>query len=217
MYLAVCSRPDIAFSVTYLSQFNKTHTKEHWLAAKRVLRYLKGTRTVGINYRKSNVSLSGFVDSDWANNSSDRKSFYGFIFSLAGGPISWECQKQRTLALSSTEAKYIGITEAAKESLYLTYLCKEIFENNVNCKFLFEGFPMVIFNDNQSAIKLSENQVYHKRTKHIHVKYHFIREKVANNDIQLKYMSTNEMVADMLTKSLNSKKLQLICQNLNLK
>lgn len=76
--------------------------------------------------------------------------------------------------------------------------------------------PMVIFNDNQSAIKLTENQVFHKRTKHIHVKYHFIRDKVKNKDIKLLYMPTNEMVADMLTKSLGGKKHQFVCSKLNL-
>lgn len=217
MYLAVCSRPDIAFAVSFLSQFNICHSKEQWLAAKRVLKYLKGTKNVGIMFKKSNSPVTGFVDSDWANDISDRKSYYGFIFLLANGPISWECQKQKTLALSSTEAEYIGISEATKESMYLKYLCSEIFDVNKSCDFLTKSIPMIIYNDNQSAIRLSENQTFHKRTKHIHVKYHFIREKVKNNEIQLKHMPTTEMIADMLTKSLGCKKHKFICEKLSMK
>lgn len=88
MYLAVCTRPDISYAVSYLSQFNNQHLKEHWLKAKRVLKYLKGTKELGILYKKTGKSLCGFVDSDWANNVNDRKSFSGFVFTLAGGPIS---------------------------------------------------------------------------------------------------------------------------------
>lgn len=217
MYLSVCTRPDISFSVSFLSQFNNTHTKEHWVGAKRVLKYLKGTKDMGIIFKKSNNPVTGFVDADWANNESDRKSFYGYIFMLAEGPISWECQKQKSIALSSTEAEYIGICEAVKESMYIKSLCVEIFsENSSKYSFLNLQMPMVIFNDNQSAIKLTENQVFHKRTKHIHVKYHFIRDKVKNKDIKLLYMPTNEMVADMLTKSLGGKKHQFVCSKLNL-
>lgn len=147
---------------------------------------------------------------------SDRKSYYGYIFILANGPISWECQKQKVIALSSTEAEYIGICEATKESVYLRSLCKELFDQYEVSNFLKLDFPMTIYNDNQSALKLSENQVFHKRTKHIHVKYHFIRDKVKNADIELLYMPTNDMVADMLTKPLGVKKHQLICDRLSL-
>lgn len=216
MYLSVCTRPDITFAVSYLSQFNICHTKDHWMAAKRVLKYLKGTKSIGILYRKSNKPLQSFVDSDFANNVQDRKSFYGYVFTVAGGPLSWECQKQRTVALSSTEAEYIGICEAAKESLYLRSLCCEIFGRVSACKFLKLDKPIIIFNDNQSALKLSESQVFHKRTKHIHVKYHFIRDKVQSNEIELKYMSTTDMVADMLTKPLGCTKHKFICDKLNL-
>lgn len=134
---------------------------------------------------------------------------------LANGPISWECQKQRSVALSSTEAEYIGICEAAKESIYLKSLCFEIFNNNC-FGFLKIDMPITIYNDNQSAIKLSKNQIFHKRTKHIHVKYHFIREKIKDNEIELLYMPTAEMVADILTKSLGSKKHKYICNKLNM-
>lgn len=216
MYLSVCTRPDIAFPVSYLSQFNLNHTKEHWLACKRVLKYLKGTKNMGITFKKCGEPVIGYVDADWANNVSDRKSYYGYIFILANGPISWECQKQKVIALSSTEAEYIGICEATKESVYLRSLCKELFDQYEVSNFLKLDFPMTIYNDNQSALKLSENQVFHKRTKHIHVKYHFIRDKVKNADIELLYMPTNDMVADMLTKPLGVKKHQLICDRLSL-
>ncbi|KAJ8719262.1 hypothetical protein PYW07_016818 [Mythimna separata] len=198
MYLSVLTRPDITFAVSYLSQFNNCHTDEHWAYAKRILKYLKKTINFGIKYcADGNTKIKGFVDSDWANDSVDRRSYTGFCFVLANGIISWECKKQRTVALSSCEAEYMAISEACKEAIYLKALQFEI-TNNM--------YTLTLFNDNQSAQRLSTNPVFHKKTKHIDVKHHFTRECVSNRVVKLMYLPTANMPADLLTKSLCSKK-----------
>lgn len=194
MYLAVLTRPDITFAVNYLSQYNNNYTEYHWQCAKRILRYLKGTKHYKISFSKGTdvFDLEGFVDSDWANDH-DRKSYTGYVFKLSGGPISWQSSKQKSTALSSTEAEYIGLSEASKEAVYLKNILSELID--------FKSSVM-IYNDNQSAQKLASNPIFHKRSKHIDVRYHFVRECVSNNLITIRYQQTNEMVADILTKSL---------------
>ncbi|XP_053960596.1 uncharacterized protein LOC128864864 [Anastrepha ludens] len=107
MYLAVSMRPDIAYAVNFMSQFNNNYTEQHWKAAKRILRYIKGTLQQGLLYKKTGADLYGVVDADWGANSADRRSYSGFAFIFAGSSISWEARKQRTVSLSSTEAEYI--------------------------------------------------------------------------------------------------------------
>ncbi|KAK2578606.1 hypothetical protein KPH14_001023 [Odynerus spinipes] len=198
MYLAVCSRPDIAHAVSYLSQYCNYYDGTHWTAAKRVLRYLKGTSHIGLRFKKNAASLTGYVDADWANCLDDRRSYTGYVFSLGECPISWESRKQRTVALSSTEAEYMALTEAAKEAIYLR-------------RFLLElGFARLavvkVFSDNHGALKLGENPVFHNRTKHIDTRHHFIRETLKNGFLKVEYKSTDDMAADILTKGLSGPK-----------
>ena len=126
MYLSVATRPDITYAVNYLSQFNNSNGREHWTAAKRILRYLRGTSKLGLKYKKTPKRLEGFVDADWAGCLEDRRSYIGFVFLLALGAVSWEAKKQRIVALSSTEAEYMALTEAAKEAVHLQRFLKEI-------------------------------------------------------------------------------------------
>ncbi|XP_043475809.1 secreted RxLR effector protein 161-like [Leptopilina heterotoma] len=126
MYLAMCTRPDIAYATSYLSQFNNCYNINHWTAVKRVLRYLQRTKNVGLHFYRSGKSLEGCVDADWANCSNDRKSYTGFSFILGGSSVSWESRKQRTVALSSTEAEYMALAEAGKEAAYLKRFLKEL-------------------------------------------------------------------------------------------
>lgn len=197
MYLAVLTRPDISFSVSYLSQFNNCYKETHWKCAKRILRYLQGTKDYCLKFKDDNSALVGYVDADWASNSIDRKSYTGFAFKLCSSVISWESAKQKTVALSSTEAEYMAISEAAKEAIYLRNVLSELI-----------GFTICValFNDNQSAQKLSINPVFHKRSKHIDVRHHFIREAISNKHVIVKYIPTNDMPADILTKSLSAEK-----------
>lgn len=161
------------------------------------MKYLKGTKDFCLSFSKKDNELVGFVDADWANNISDRKSYTGFVFKLGDSAISWESSKQKTVALSSSEAEYMAITEATKEAIYLKNFLSELIGYNKT---------VYLFNDNQSAIALSANPIYHKRSKHIDIKYHFIRDVIADNIITLKYLQTDLMPADLLTKGLSKEK-----------
>lgn len=199
MYIAIGTRPDIAHSVSVLSQFNDCFDDSHWVAAKRVLRYLKGTACVGLCFRRSSSDcIEGYVDANWGSCLIDRRSYTGYIFLLAGSAISWESRKQRTVALSSREAEYMGITEAVKESIYLQGFLSEL-------GFLEPG-SIKLWNDNQGACMLAKNAVYHQRSKHIDIRYHFIREALGTDKLQLGHKSTSEVAADILTKGLQTAK-----------
>ncbi|XP_073814329.1 uncharacterized protein [Musca autumnalis] len=200
-------RPDIAYAVNFMSQFNSNYTEEHWKAVKRILRYLKGTLDYGLLFKKTNENLFGVVDADWGGNISDRRSYSGYAFILAGGAISWEARKQRTVSLSSTEAEYIAIAEASKEAIYLKGILNSIGLNTEN---------ITLYNDSQSAQKLIQNFGYSARTKHIDIRHHFVRDCVRNGNISLEYLSTEDMPADVLTKGLNRNKHNFCSTNLGL-
>lgn len=207
MYLAVLTRPDIAYSISLLSQFNNCYNELHWKCVKRVLRYLKGTKSLSLRYCQEGSLLHGFADADWASDKCDRRSYTGFVFMLSGGAVTWASSKQVTVALSSTEAEYMALAEAAKEGIYLKNLLNELI-----------GFNEVItiFNDNQGAQKLSANPVHHKRSKHIDVRHHFIRDTVGQGLISVKHVSTDEMLADVLTKGLPNSKHKFLVSKLGL-
>lgn len=183
-----------------LGQFNNAYGKAHWNAAKRVLRYLKGTKKLGLIYTADSLSLRGFVDSDWGACPDDRRSYSGFVFLLNGCAISWESRKQRTVALSSTEAEYMSLSDGAKESIYWTSLLKELgFYKLVNT---------VIYNDNMGALKLAENPVFHARSKHIDIRHHFVRENLHEGRLRIEHVSSDRNVADLFTKSLPRVKIE---------
>ncbi|XP_072154388.1 uncharacterized protein [Bemisia tabaci] len=208
LYLSVTSRPDISYAVTFLSQFSKQPNHQHWTSAKRILRYLKGTSNHCLTYKKSNNNLMGFADSDWANNDEKRKSFSGNVFIFSNGAVSWECHKQRTVALSSTEAEYLSLSDASKEAIYLKNLLEELTG--------ISG-PITLNCDNQSTLALAENPVHHRRTKHIDVRHHYIREQVENKQIILNYVPDEQMVADVLTKPIPNPKLKFCANGFGLK
>lgn len=137
--------------------------------------------------------MTGSADADWAASVVDRRSYTGYIFKLGNSIVSWESRKQRTVALSSTEAEYMSLSDACKEALFIKAFMSECLKLDVK---------IVVYNDNQSTIKLSENHMYHARTKHIDVRHHFIREIVENGVIVIRYKCTNDMLADILTKPL---------------
>ena len=196
MYLSVSTRPDISYTISVLSQFNINPGKAHWAAAKRVLRYLRNTLNHGLKFKKTNSDLVGYVDADWAGDIDDRVSHTGYVFKLADAAVTWEARKQKTIALSSTEAEYMALGEAAKETVYLRNLLKEI-------GFLKQDAgPTIVYCDNQGAQKLMRNPIYHSRTKHIDIKHHFIREVFQRGELDVKYTATDQMIADILTKGL---------------
>lgn len=209
MYLAVATRPDIAHTVSALAQFNEKPEQQHWRAAKRLLRYLKGTCDHNLTFKKSGTPLTGYVDADWGNCTVNRRSYTGYAFILGSGAISWKAQKQKTVALSSTEAEYIALTEAAKEATYLKGILVTLGYQKLS--------TVVIKCDNQGAAQLALNNMYHPRTKHIDIRHHFIRDLIHGEEIQLEYISTQDMVADVMTKPLASPKHRQCIRHLGLK
>ena len=194
MYAMLGTRPDLAYGVGLVSQFNHSPQPEHWIAVQRLFRYLVGTKTYTLKFGSSNIS-GGYSDADWGSGE-DRKSVGGFVFLLNGGAISWASKKQTSIALSTTEAEYMGMTQAAKEILWLRTLLDEIgaFKHIA---------PMSTLNgDNQGAIALARNPEYHARTKHIDIQYHFIRELVSTDTIHLRFCPSTDMIADIMTKAL---------------
>jgi hypothetical protein len=195
MYL-VNTRPDICFAVNTLSQFMVETRRVHWVAAKHVLRYLCGTVDYGLVYHRGyGFRLVGYTDSDWAGCVSDRKSTSGCCFGLGSAVVSWFSRKQKSMALSSIEDEYMAASQASCEALWLRKMLIGLFGVQLR--------PIVIFCDNQSCIKLSENLVFHDQSKNIEIWYHFIHDYVHRGSVELQYISTEEQVADILTKALN--------------
>jgi hypothetical protein len=207
MYLAVSTRPDLAYPVSALSQFNTQHGEEHWNAAIRVLRYLRGTSDYALVYRRTGAKLQGYIDADWGNCVNDRRSYSGYAFILGNAAICWDAKKQRTVSLSSTESEYMAMCEGTKEAMYLRNFLGELG---------FERTPVTIFNDNQGAQHLVKNPVHHKRTKHIDIRYHFIKEAFENKIIETKYLPTSNMIADILTKPVFKMKLNMCVKSLGI-
>ena len=194
MYSMMSTRADTAYCISQISQYSSAPNSTHEAAAKRGLRYLAGTETLGITYDGSHgLEMKAYCDADFAAGE-DRRSISGMVITLAGGAVSWGAKKQSTVATSTTEAEYVSTTNAVKELIWVKRLLKELGREAKG--------QDVLFNDNQGAIALAHNPEYHARTKHIDIQHHFIRECVENGVVELKYCETKEMVADVLTKAL---------------
>ncbi|CAH9062481.1 unnamed protein product [Cuscuta epithymum] len=200
MYAMVCTRPDIAQAVGTVSRFLSNPGKEHWEAVKWILRYLKGTTKLSLCYGGADPVLEGYTDADMAGDTDSRKSTSGYIYTFAGGTVSWQSRLQKCVALSTTEAEYIAAAEAGKEMLWLKRFLQELGihqkEYKVHC-------------DSQSALDLSKNSMYHSRTKHIDIRYHWIRETIDQQLLRLVKINTKENPSDMLTKVVTRDKLEL--------
>ncbi|MCO5573107.1 hypothetical protein L7F22_026872 [Adiantum nelumboides] len=168
---------------------------------RRTLHYLSATLDYALFYEASTeLQLSGFTDADWAGSVCDRLSTNGFMFSLGSAAITWSSKKQPIVALSSTEAEYRGAAVAACEVAWLELLVGELW--------IQVQRPIVFHCDNLSSIELARNPVFHARTKHIEVHYHFIRERVLDGSIDLTFVRTDEQVADIFTKAIGAKNLR---------
>lgn len=199
MYLVQGTRPDIAFATHFLGQYNSCFTSVHWKMAKRVLRYLQGTRNTGITYTACGEPVIGHSDASW-NEAGKGQSRSAFVFTLSQGAISWKSTKQQVVALSTCEAEYVAITETIKEGKWLQTFFQELeFEN-------YGTAQLEIRSDNQSAIRLMENPVQHQRSKHISLKHLFARHEVEDGRFHITYLPTEKMIADSLTKPVNSTK-----------
>jgi hypothetical protein len=186
------TRPDIAYSVNQLCQHMHAPTSVHLTAAKRVLRYLKGSVNLGLQYGKGSLTITSYCDSDWVGNPDDRRSTTGFGIFLGPNLISWSAKKQHVVSRSSTEAEYRSLSLATTEMFWIQMLLKELH--------ISLSSPPTIWCDNSGALALAFNPVFHARTKHIEVDVHFVREKVLNRDIQIHHLSTLEQIADIFTK-----------------
>jgi hypothetical protein len=192
MYLAVCTRPDISHAVGALARYMSAPQKQHWDAARALLRYLGGTTGVGICFGDA-LGLQGYCDADYAGDLDTRRSTTGFVFTLHGGAVSWSSRLQPTVAVSTAEAEYMAAASAVKEALWL----KKLF-----AAFGRDVAPVHMFCDNQAAIKLIKHPIASMRSKHIDVQHHFVRERVARGEVVFEYCSTSHMVADCMTKAL---------------
>ena len=202
MYAMVCTRPDISHAVSMVSRYMHDPGKGHWQAVKWILRYIHGTTDIGLKFERDDrlgQNLVGYVDSDYAGDLDKRRSTTGYVFTLAKGPVSWRSTLQSTVALSTTEAEYMAVTEAFKEAIWLHGLIEDlgIVQEHVD-----------VHCDSQSAICLAKNQVHHSRTKHIDVRFHFVREIMDEGDILLQKIGTADNPADMLTKCVSGIKFQ---------
>ncbi len=215
IYLATATRPDISYSVNQAAQAMKEPTKQDWIRVKRIMRYLQKTKKMKIVYRKDKEKedeVIGYSDASYGEDRKDRKSTSGYLFMKAKAPIAWKSKKQPIVSLSSMEAEYIALTSATKEALWLRKLEKEIERRKDD-----EEKVIRIYEDNQSAIKTANDEIHNERSKHIDIRYHFIRERIKRKEIEVKYMKTDDMIADILTKGLDRMKIEKLTREMGLR
>jgi hypothetical protein len=204
MYAMLATRPDLAQSIQQISQFSQNPTKTHEKAAKQALRYINGTIDEGITYNGNlGLRLKAWSDASWGGEEG-RKSVSGFVFTLAGGAITYSSKKQGSVALSTTESEYMALLHALKELIWLLRFLREIGYGIDN--------QNIIYTDNQGAIALAHNPEHHARTKHVDIQYHFVRNCVEDGTTRLEYCPTEDMVADGLTKALGPERLRKLAR-----
>ena len=209
LWPVVVSRPDAAYAVGILSQFIQNPGPAHWEGLKRVINYLGSTKNLWLTFGGQKETLvEGYCDADWAGQR-HRHSISGFSFHFGIGTISWSSKKQNVIALSSTEAEYVAQTHAAKEAMWLRSFVSEIQRE--------KDKQLTILCDNQGAIALAKDSKYHARTKHIDLRYHFIREAVEDGKICVKYIPTDDNVSDIFTKPLPRPRFQRLVELLGMR
>jgi len=205
MFLMVGTRLELAFAIGKLSRFVSCYGKEHWAAIKRVLRYVKGSMDKGLVFDKnSSCVLQGFCDAEWAGNDETRRSTSGFTIVFGGAAVSSGSKLQKTVALSTMDAEYMPLCEASKEAVWLNKLVQSVASQGLRTA--ISGGPINIKVDNSGCIDFSKNPLEHKRTKHIDIRYHFVREAIMTDKATLEHCATDDMVADPMTKELGKTK-----------
>lgn len=217
---ATLSRPDIAFAVNKVCQFMHAPTENHWAGVKRILRYLQGTINLGLWIRHNtgyqlqafsdshwSPNLQAYSDSDWAGCPIDRRSTGGYAIYLGSNLISWSARKQKTVSRSSTESEYKAIADTVAELIWLKSLLQEL---GLNSK------APTLWCDNLGATYLTANPVFHARTKHVEVDYHFVREQVTQGKLNVKFISTDDQIADIFTKPLSSQRFEFLRSKLQI-
>ena len=190
----ISTQPDIAFTITHLSQFSTNPTEDHYKAAQHICCYLVGTHDYKLVYtQEEDKGLVTFTDSDWAADKIWQHSITGYFFKLANGIISWRSHAQKTVALSSTEVKYMAISDCSRQVIWITTLIKKLW---------IKIRSILIYGDNQGSIFIASNSVQESWTKHINIHYHYICELVVAKEVNLQFMPGEMNPADMFTKNL---------------
>lgn len=199
IYLAHVTRPDIAYAVSKLSQYCNNPGNQHWLGVKRVMRYIQGTKDLKMCYvKEESQEITGYCDADWASDPLDRRSCTGYVFLFQKGSISWNSCKQQTVALSTAEAEYMAMASATQEALWIQQLQTELSRPSESA--------LVIYSDNQSAIRLALTDCYKPKTKHIDIRLHFLRDNIVDGKVKFLFVNGCYMVADNLTKGTTCEK-----------
>ena len=200
LYIAVNTRPDICVAVSLLGRKVANPTNRDWTEAKRVLRYLKATRDHRLHLGPGTGEMECYVDADWAGDEDDRKSHSGFLLKFGGGLVDWGTRKQSCVALSSTEAEFIALADGCQQLMWYRKLLNDLQQSQPS--------PIVIWEDNQSCIKIVESERLERRSKHIDTKYAYAKDLHQQRVIELRYMPTERMEADLMTKPLDRVKLE---------
>ncbi|XP_039120143.1 secreted RxLR effector protein 161-like [Dioscorea cayenensis subsp. rotundata] len=200
MYAQVCTCPDLAFIVGMLERYQCNPGREHWVAAKRVFRYFQKTKDYMLTYKKlDRLEIIGYSDSDFAGFLDSRKSTSGYVFTMAGGVISWRSAKQSLVASSTMEAEFIACYEASSHAIWLRNFIEglRVVENIER--------PLTLYCDNRAAVLFSNSNRSSSRSKHIDIKFLAVKERVQSGFVSIELIGTNFMVADPLTKALAPK------------
>jgi len=207
-WAALATHPDISFTVSTVARFTSNPGPAHWEAVKRIFHYLAGSCDLWLSYSETCRTLISYTDAD-GSMAEDRHTISGYAFLIDGGAVLWSSKWQEIVSLSTTESEYVVAMHGLKEALWLRSLLSEVFGP-------FKD-PTTMFCNNQSAIALTRDHQYHARTKHIDVRYHFIRWVVDQGVVRLVYCPTEDMVADALTKVLPSPKVKHFTAGLGLR
>lgn len=209
-YVAHSSRPDLCAAVNFFSQLQSCPTDEHWTYLKRILRYVKGTIDVGLEFHgdDNKAALEVFTDADWGNDINDRRSMSGYIIRVFGVTVAWCTRKQQTVALSSTEAEFMALCNAASECIWMRRLLNDL-------GIIVEG-PVEFYEDNQSCMTVAEDPKGSRRMKHVDVKYNFIRDLIQRGEICMKYIPSDRQLADVMTKGLPSVRFTRLLEDIGL-
>ena len=193
MYAMMCTCPDICYAVRLVSRFQSNLGIKHWMSVKRILRYLKGTTDYVLCYQGRDFQLIGYTDADWGGDLDQRKSTFGYAFLLNDCAISWGSKKQNCITLSTMEAEYVACSSAIQKEVWL----KRFLQDIGVVKTAFE--PVTLYCDSMAAFAYAKDSKYHGKTKHIQIRYHFVRDMIMQNEVVLKHIPTNEMVVDLLS------------------
>ena len=197
LYLSTITRPDLSYAANTLSRHLSKWNEDHWKAAKHLLRYIKGTRDLKLQYQGNedkSLLVHAFADADYGGDLETRRSTTGYVFMAFGGPIAWKSRRQPTVALSTTEAEYMATSDATRQAMWIRQILQDLDFDQKQ--------PLVIYNDNTGSVALSRNPVHHDRTKHIAIRHHFIREQVELGTVEILHIPSGENIADILTKPL---------------